>query len=293
MKKLLASLLSVGMAFAISMSVFAQQSITDASGRIVSLQKTASRVVSLTPAVTETLFAVGAGDQVVGVTEFCNYPAAALSKTKVGGFSGATISVEQIVALKPDLVILSASMHAKLIPLLDQVNIVSFAVEPASFADVYRDIQNLGKLTGHEKEAAAVVTNMKNRIAAVQKLPAPKSSPRVFWELWDDPLMTAGGPTFITEAIKLAGGTNVFADLKEQWPQVSFEELLIRKPDWILSGTDHGDRMKLEDILKRPGWATIPAVKNGKVAVIDSDIVYRGGPRLADAVEALAKILKK
>jgi iron complex transport system substrate-binding protein len=88
MKKLLASLLSVGMAFAISMSVFAQQSITDASGRIVSLQKTASRVVSLTPAVTETLFAIGAGDQVVGVTEFCNYPAAALSKTKVGGFSG-------------------------------------------------------------------------------------------------------------------------------------------------------------------------------------------------------------
>ena len=292
MKKLLASLLSVGMALAISLSVFAQQSFTDAAGRSVTLQKSASRIVSLTPAVTETLFAIGAGAQVVGVTEFCNYPAAAASKPKVGGFSGATISIEQIVALKPDLVILSAVMHAKVIPLLDQVNIVSFAVEPASFSDVYRDIQTLGALTGHVNEAAALVSNMKNRIKAVQNIPSTKGTPLVFWELWDDPLMTAGGPTFISEAIALAGGKNIFADLAEQWPQVSFEELLIRKPDWILSGTDHGDRMKLEDMVKRPGWTSIPAVKNRRVATIESDLIYRGGPRLADAVEALAKILK-
>jgi len=292
MKKPLASLLSVGMALTISLSVFAQQSFMDAAGRSITLQTSATRIVSLTPAVTETLFAIGAGDQVVGVTEFCNYPAGVSTKTRVGGFSGATISVEQIVALKPDLVILSAVMHAKLIPLLDQVKIPSFAVEPATFADVYRDIQTLGALSGHEKEATAVVSNMKKRIAGVQNKASGKGTPKVFWELWDDPLMTAGGPTFITEAIALAGGKNVFADLKEQWPQVSFEELLVRKPDWILSGTDHGDRMKLEDVLKRPGWANVPAVKNGKLATIDSDIIYRGGPRLADAVEALAEIFK-
>ncbi len=292
MKKFLASLFSLAMAFAVAASVFAQQTFTDAAGRSVILQKNASRVISLSPAVTETLFAIGAGNQVVGVTEFCNYPAAATTKTKVGGFSGATISVEQIVALKPDMVVLSATMHAKLIPLLDQVRITSFAVEPASFADVYRDIQTLGALTGHDKEAEAVVSTMQNRILAVQRLPSPKAKPRVFWELWHDPLMTAGGPTFITEAIALAGGVNIFGDLKEQWPQVSFEELLVRKPDWILSGTDHGDQMKLEEIVKRPGWTSVMAVKNGKVATIDSDIVYRGGPRLADAVEALAKILK-
>lgn len=292
MKKFLASLLSLVMAFAVAPSVFAQQTFTDAAGRSVTLQKSAARVISLSPAVTETLFAIGADKEIVGVTEFCNYPAAAATKTKVGGFSGATISVEQIVALKPDLVVLSATMHAKLIPLLDQVHITSFAVEPASFADVYRDIQTLGALTGHEKEAAQVITSMKNRIAAVQKLPSPKVKPRVFWELWHDPLMTAGGPTFITEAITLAGGVNIFGDLKEQWPQVSFEELLVRKPDWILSGTDHGDQMKLDEIVKRPGWSNIAAVKNKKIATVDSDIVYRGGPRLADAVEALAKILR-
>jgi len=292
MKKFFASLLVVGMVVAVSFPLCAQQGFTDAAGRRITLQKRASRIVSLTPAVTETLFAIGAGDQVVGVTEFCNYPQAASRKTKVGGFSGATISIEQIVALKPDLVILSAVMHAKVIPLLDQVKIPCFAVEPVSFADVYRDIQTLGALTGHEKESRTVVATMQKRIAAVQEIPATKGAPRVFWELWDDPLMTAGGPTFISEAITLAGGTNVFADLTEQWPQVSFEELLIRKPDWILSGTDHGDRMKLEDILKRPGWTNVPAVKNGKIATIESDIIYRGGPRLADAVEALAKILK-
>lgn len=292
MKKILASLLALVMAFAVASSVFAQQTFTDAAGRSVTLQKSAVRVISLSPAVTETLFAIGADKEIVGVTEYCNYPAAAATKTKVGGFSGATISVEQIVALKPDLVVLSATMHAKLIPLLDQVRITSFAVEPASFADVYRDIQTLGALTGHEKEAVAVVATMKNRIAAVQKLPSPKVKPRVFWELWHDPLMTAGGPTFITEAITLAGGVNIFADLKEQWPQVSFEELLVRKPDWILSGTDHGDQMKLDEIVKRPGWSNIAAVKNKKIATVDSDIVYRGGPRLADAVEALAKILR-
>jgi iron complex transport system substrate-binding protein len=292
MKKFFASLLAVGMVVAVSFPLCAQQGFTDAAGRRITLQKRASRIVSLTPAVTETLFAIGAGDQVVGVTEFCNYPQAASRKTKVGGFSGATISIEQIVALKPDLVILSAVMHAKVIPLLDQVKIPCFAVEPVSFADVYRDIQTLGALTGHEKESRTVVATMQKRIAAVQEIPATKGAPRVFWELWDDPLMTAGGPTFISEAITLAGGTNVFADLTEQWPQVSFEELLIRKPDWILSGTDHRDRMKLEDILKRPGWTNVPAVKNGKIATIESDLIYRGGPRLADAVEALAKILK-
>lgn len=292
MKKFLASLLVVGMALAISVSLFAQQTVTDAAGRSVVLQKPASHIISLTPAITETLFAIGAGNQVIGVTEFCNYPLEVSSKTKIGGFSGSTISIEQIVALKPDLVILSATMHAKVIALLDQVHINSFAVEPASFADVYRDIQTLGSLTGHDKEAAAVVLNMKNRIAAVQKLPSTKGTPRVFWELWDDPLMTAGGPTFVSEAISLAGGKNVFSDLKEQWPQVSFEELLVRKPDWILSGTDHGDKLKLEYVVKRPGWSTIPAVKKGNIATIESDIVYRGGPRLADAVEALSKILK-
>ncbi|AEJ19352.1 ABC transporter substrate-binding protein [Gracilinema caldarium] len=292
MKKNLASLLVVVMAAAISLPLFAQPRFTDAAGRSITLQQSAGRIVSLTPAVTETLFAIGAGDQVVGVTEFCNYPSAVSSKTRVGGFSGATISIEQIVALKPDLVILSAVMHAKVIPLLDQVKIPCFAVEPGSFADVYRDILTLGALTGHEKEARTVVTAMQKRIAAVQTIPTTKGTPRVFWELWDDPLMTAGGPTFISEAIVLAGGKNVFADLQEQWPQVSFEELLVRNPDWILSGTDHGDRMRLEDIMNRPGWLNIPAVKNGKIATIESDIIYRGGPRLADAVEALAKILK-
>ncbi len=263
----------------------------DASGRKVALPAPARRVVSLSPAATEILFAIGAGDRVVGVTEYCDFPDTAKTRPKVGGFSGATVSVERIVALEPDLVVVSGEMHGRVVSLLDAVGLVSFALEPRTFAEVYADILTLGRLTGCEEGAEAVVKSMSGRIETVAATASSKTKRSVFWELWYDPLMSAGGPTFVTEAIAAAGGVNVFGDLAERWPRVSFEELLARDPDWILIGNGPDAEVQASAVGKRPLWSALGAVRAGRVARIDADLVDRGGPRLADAVEAIARVL--
>jgi iron complex transport system substrate-binding protein len=263
----------------------------DVLGRSVRLPGRARRIISLSPAVTEILFAIGSGASVVGDTDFCDYPPEAKQKISVGGFSGNTVSVERIVSLKPDLVILSAEMHGKIMDILDRLSVPSFAMEPHTFAQVYQDIRTLGKFTGHTRDAENVVETMQKKIDAVQRRVSRLQRVGVFWELWDDPLMTTGSSTFINEAIFLGGGRNIFDDLSERWPTVSLEQIILRKPDWILSTTDHGDRVNLQAITKRSGWSSIPAIRQGHVGLIDSDSINRGGPRLADAVEGIANLI--
>jgi iron complex transport system substrate-binding protein len=264
----------------------------DALGRNFTFRGRAERIVSLSPSVTEILFAIGAGDRVVGVTEFCTYPPEAAGRTKVGGFSGATISVERIAVLKPDLVFLSADMHGRILTLLEQLEIPSFAVEPRGFEEVYTTIALIGGLTGNPSGAEDVIASMKEKIARAEKKWLGKEKPRVFWEVWDEPLLTAGGPTFISEAISLGGGINIFNDLNEQWPEVSAEQVLLRRPQWILAGDDHGIILDPGILARRTGWGSIPAVRSGYQGLIPADMINRYGPRLADAVLAIAKILQ-
>ncbi|MDR1325177.1 MAG: cobalamin-binding protein [Treponema sp.] len=274
-------------------TLYAQNSfnMTDVLGRRVSFNAIPQRVISLSPGVTEILFAIGAGTQVVGVTEYCNYPPETANRTKVGGFSGITVNVEQIVVLKPDLVIVSGEMHERIIALLDGLGIKSFAVEPSSFAQVYTTIEIIGQLTGHESGASRVVAAMRAKIVRAQVRRGNQERPGVFWELTDDPLMSIGGNTFISEAISLAGGKNIFEDLSERWPIVSAEQVLLRRPAWILAGDDHGVIIEPQALARRPGWSALPAVRNKHVALVNADMLYRYGPRLADAVLAIATIL--
>jgi iron complex transport system substrate-binding protein len=226
---------------------------------------------------------------VVGVTEYCNYPPETATRTKVGGFSGITVNVEQIVVLKPDLVIVSGEMHERIIALLDGLGIKSFAVEPSTFAQVYTIIETIGRLTGHESGAASVVSTMRAKIAQARR--GNRERPGVFWELTDDPLMSTGGGTFINEAISLAGGRNIFEDLSERWPIVSTEQVLLRRPAWILAGDDHGVIIDPQVLARRPGWSALSAVRDKHVALVNADMLYRYGPRLADAVLAISNIL--
>jgi iron complex transport system substrate-binding protein len=228
----------------------------------------------------------------VGLTEYCNYPAETKIKTKVGGFSGATVSTESIVALKPDLVLVSGDMHEKISALLEKLGIRVFAMEPRTFEDVYKNILAVGLLTGHSLEAALIVENMKTRLNAVSTRIAGRKPKAVFWELWDDPLMTAGGAIFVNQAITAAGGKNIFADMSETWPTVSLEELLSRDADWILAGNDHGNRANFTLISKRTGWSKLTAVRMGQIATVESDKIFRGGPRLVEAVEEIERILR-
>jgi len=268
--------------------------ITDSLDRQITLKELPQRVVSLAPSLTEILFAVGAGDQVVGVTEYCNYPAEAESREQVGAFSAKTISVEKIVALKPGLVLASGPIHEPVIEALENVGVVVVSVDPATLDEVYEDIELVGRMTGHPEAAAQTVAEMKSRIgevvAVVETIPRAERV-TVFWQIWDEPLMTAGPDTFPGQMIALAGGINIFAELSEDWPTVSVEEVLKRNPAVIVGPDTHGDKLTPEVVGGRPGWDQIDAVRNKRIHLIDGDIVSRPGPRLADALIAVAQAL--
>jgi iron complex transport system substrate-binding protein len=263
--------------------------LTDVLGRAFSpYEGGARRIVSLSPGVTEILFAIGAGERVVGITEYCNYPPEAQDRIRVGGFAGATVSMERIAALKTDLVIISGDMHGRILALLENLGIPAFAVEPRTFEDVFAVIETMGLLADCREGADETVRIMKEKLEEAALLYAEGTKPTVYWELSEEPLISAGKGSFVGEALSRGGGINIFEDLEKDWPLISGEEVLIRRPEWILTGDDHG---RPEGFALRPGWAEIPAVKNGRIVVVNADRLYRYGPRLADAVLEIAAIL--
>ncbi len=269
-------------------------SFTDGSGVVVRLAGPARRVVSLSPALTENLYAAGAGAVLVGNTTYCNHPRDADGKPKVGGFAARTISLEKILSLDPDLVVGDLSTHGSLADRLRSTGLVVALFDLRDFGDVYAAIERLGAVAGDVAVAASAVSRMRARIesvaAGVAKLPR-SARPVVFWETWDDPLMTAGPNTFTGLLIEIAGGRNVFADASQDWPIVGFEEIVRRNPDIIMGSDTHGTRMTPERLASRPGWAALSAVKAGRVVLLDGDIVSRAGPRLADAAELMASAI--
>lgn len=260
--------------------------LTDKLGVETELEKAAARVISLSPSNTEILFAIGAGELVVGVTEFCNYPEAALELDKVGGFAAKTINLEKIVLLGPDLVFAGPN-HQELAATLRGLNIKVVTLASETFADIAYNIELAGKAVGHEEEALNLVRRQYEQLAMIEarlkRLPEEQKV-RVFWELWDEPLMTAGPNTFIGQMIELAGGMNIFADVEERYPQVSSEEVIMRNPQVILSPDSHGDKVTPELLAARPGWKSLDAVKNKRIYLIGGDISSRPGPRLIDAL---------
>jgi len=269
-------------------------SITDSLDRRVSLRATPHRIVSLSPSVTEILFAVGAGPLVVGDTKYCNYPPAADALPEIGGFTAKTINVEAVVDLTPDLVIGGTKSQRPVVEALEKLHIPVLVFAPASFEDVYANIAQIGAITGHPHDAAAVVGTMRERVAAVTAkvatVPADRR-PRVFWEVADEPLITAGPNTFIGQMIDLAGATSIFADAPEDYPQVSVESVVERDPAVILGPDSRSDTLAPEQLAQRPGWAKVTAVRERRVYQLNDDMVSRPGPRLADALEQLAKAL--
>lgn len=268
--------------------------LTDGMGREVVLEKAPERIVSLSPSNTEVLYATGAGDLVVGNTEYCDYPEEANEVEKVGGFSAKTISVEAIVALDPDLVFSNDSGHEPIIEALEGAGVPVYAVKASTFEDVYANLELIGLLTANEEAAAQVVEEMKSRIAAVEEkiVSVPEEErPTVFWEIWDEPLMTSGPRTFSAQMIEIAGGVNIFPDLTEDYPQISVEEVVSRNPDVIMGPDTHGDKLIADQLAARPGWEDVTAVVENRIYLIDGNTSSRPGPRLADALEVIAASL--
>jgi iron complex transport system substrate-binding protein len=267
-------------------------STVDSLDRTVSLSKPAVRVISLGPGPTEVLFAMGA--TVVGVTTYCIYPSEALKVEKIGGFSADSMSLEKILSLRPDLVVDSGAIHTALTKNLVDYGIQHYSYDPGSFEDIAWGIRNLGTLTGRQKEAEAVAATMLHKIDEVKRRLEPIAREKrtsVFWEVYNEPLMTCGSATFQHAIVEAGGGRDIFADLPGSWPMVSNEEVIKRAPDVIMGADDHGDGLSLQALRARPGWELVPAVKNGRVILISTGIVSNPGPRVAEGVKAVAEAL--
>jgi len=268
--------------------------LTDGLGREVKLDAPAQRVVSLAPSNTEILFALGAGSQVVGRDELSDYPKEAKTISSVGGSMG-DFSKEAILALKPDLVLASELNPPDLVASLEKLGLtVYFISNPKTFEDLYKNLEIVAQLTGHEKEASALNKSLQARVSAVDEKIMPLSyRPIVFFELdATDPLApwTAGPGTFIDQLIARAGGINIGSQLKGDWAQISSENLVVANPQIILLG-DALYGVTIESVKARPGWDVISAVKNDAMYPFNPDTASRPGPRLVDALEEMAKLL--
>jgi iron complex transport system substrate-binding protein len=267
---------------------------TDGLEREISLNGAAQRVISLAPSNTEILFAIGAGDQVVGRDQLSDYPEAAKSVADIGPAFEA-LNTELIVSLKPDLVLAAEINTPEQVKQLEDLGLtVYYLNNPLTMEEMYGNLEIVAQLTGHEEETATLIESLKARVAAVDEKIAPISSrPGVFYELdGTDPAkpFTAGKGTFITQLIDRAGGYNIASDL-DGYPQMSLEQVVAADPAFIILG-DARYGVTPESIAQRPGWENLSAVKNGKVLPFNDDLVSRPGPRLVDALEELAKLLR-
>jgi iron complex transport system substrate-binding protein len=262
--------------------------VTDGVGNQVTIESEPERIISLAPSHTETLYALGLGERVVGVTEFCNYPPETAEIAKVGGFSG--VDLEQIVGLDPDLVLATTMHMGDVVPALQEHGITVFVVAPTTILDVLEAIGAIGQITGREEEAEALIADMQERIDAVQQAVKDAPRPTVFWELGPE-LYTVGPGSFVSDLIAMAGGENVADDADSPWPQLSVEAIILKDPD-VLVLADHNYGETAEMVKERPGWEEISAVRDGRVIEItNDDIVSRPGPRIVDGLEFLAQAL--
>jgi iron complex transport system substrate-binding protein len=267
--------------------------ITDDYGYTVTITERPKRIISLAPANTEILFALGLNDSIVGVTEYCNYPEEATTKPIIGGYT--TVNVERVITQAPDLIVAYYGNGEDLINHLRNLGYTVITLNSDSVDGTLQDIELVGQATGKTAEAEELVDNMQSRINAVkEKLKGVTITPLTIHCMWIDPLWVSGNNTFQDEMIKVAGGENAFTDV-EGWGVVTLERLLTTDPEIIIVDSGMGMGEGGTDILKDyfnddSRLQSLSAVKNNQVYVINADIMDRGGPRIVDCIEALAKI---
>lgn len=251
-----------------------------------------NRIVSLGPSATEILFAIGADKQLVACTDFCDYPAEAKTKASVGGFAANSISLESIISYEPDLVYLFSGMHDSLIKPLQDMGISVYVSKAASVDDVKKEIIEIGTITGHSAEAEDVVKEMNLLLAEARNKSAEAkkngSSPLIYWQVWDDPLMTAGKNSFINDIITLAGGINIFGEENSDYPIISDEAVIAAKPQFIFI-TKASDNYSVTN--NKIMFYAMKKDSGASVHYVNDDKFSRPGPRCAEAVQDLTKIL--
>ncbi len=260
--------------------------VTDDLGRTVNVPEKITRAVSLAPNLTESIFAVGAGDRLVGVTTFCNYPEEAKSIAKIGDTMNPNI--ESIIALKPDVVFVStASQIEAFMKTLEANGIAVYVTNPKDLAGVLKNLYQLGDIFGTNEQAEMLIRNLELKIGELSISMGTQltKQERVFVQISKEPLFTIGKDAFLNEIVMSAGGKSVTDDIDATYPKLSKETALALKPDVIILSASEDNR-EPNEVFKNS-----PAVKNGRIYEINADMVSRPGPRLVDAWEEIARDL--
>lgn len=264
--------------------------LQDETGRKVRVPQPVRRIVSLAPSLTETIYALGLQDRLVGDTDYCDYPADAQKKHKVGG--GINPSIEEIASLHPDLVLVTKSFNRMdTVHSLDSIGISSYSVDPHTVDQILASTEKLADILGASEAGAALIKDLQRRLADLQQRVAQLPSKRVLFVVWTEPLMSIGKDTFLADALHRAGAVSI-VDSTQSWPQVNLEEVVKLQPDFLVFAESHSQSgpRELETLAELPGWRILDAVRNHHLAMI-GDAVNRPAPRIVSAIEDLARQL--
>ena len=264
--------------------------VTDETGRTVRVPQPVNRIISLAPSLTETVYALGLQDHLVGDTEYCDYPPDAQKKAKVGDTINP--SLEQIAVLHPDLVLVTKGLNRlETVRGLDNLGISSYATDPHTVSEIASSSKKLADVLGAPEAGTSVAAEMEHHLAELQQHLASSPPKRVLFVVWHQPLISIGKHTFIADALRLAGAVSI-VDSDQDWPHVSLEEVARLQPDFLIFAASHSDSAAptVDALATLPGWSIVDAVTNRCFAVI-SDAVNRPAPRIVSAIEDLARQL--
>jgi iron complex transport system substrate-binding protein len=265
------------------------RTVSDETGRSVRVPVPVRRVVSLSPNLTESLYALGMDDLLVGDTDYCDYPPAAMKKHKVGG--AVNPSLEEIASLKPDLVLVTKLNRLDTVQELERLGIAAYATDPHTVDDIRSSLRRLADILGNPAAGEALDRELLQQETSLRQRLRNAAPIRVLFVVWTDPLISVGRHTFIADALVHAGAVSV-VESSQDWPQMSLEEIVRLQPEYLVFASGHSEAVSrdVEALARRPGWEQLEAVKHRRFAVI-SDAVNRPAPRLFTAVEDLARQL--
>ncbi len=267
--------------------LFLIRSRTKSAGT-VEVPAAVKRIVSLAPNLTEIVFALGEGDRLAGDTDFCDYPAEAAQKPRVGG--PINPNLEQVVALAPDLVLATKAINRReTVEALARIGLSVFVTDPHSVEDMIASVEHVGNVLHAEKTAAPLSEDLRERLSNLDRRIAGTVPRRVLFVVWTDPLISIGRGTFIADALRHAGARSV-VDASAEWPRVNLEEIVRLQPEvLVFAGAHAADTQHDIDALRaRPGWRSLEALRHGKIVIV-SDAINRPAPRMVDAIEQLAR----
>lgn len=289
MRKLLLLAFVIHLLFCISVEG-KESLLIDEIGRRVKIPHSIKRIVSLAPNITEILFGLGLNEEIAGVTDFCNYPEAALNKPKIGGFVDP--SIEKIVSLKPDLIIATRDGNRpETIRTLEDLGFSVYVTDPKGFDGVIKTIKNIGEVLGRSDASGRMISNMMIKKEHIVTLTRSLPKPSVFFQVGEAPMITVGRETLANDLIRLAGGRSISENERMNYPIYSIETVISKAPEIIIRSSMESKKNYSNLIRMWQNWKSIPAVKRKAIYVVDSNLVDRPSPRIIEGLEAIVRMI--